>query len=290
MLRLSNQVLNGISQIMLQQNRLCGILFLAGLFIGHWIYGLAALLAVLCGTLTAQILKYDTKEIDSGLYGFSPALTGVVLVFLFKPVFVIWLLIIIGSVIAAILQHFFIKRNFPAYTFPFILISWVLIFLIRNLGSIPGSDIETNEILNLSADSLLIGTKSYGQVIFQSNTLAGILFFIGVLISNRAAGVYALISAFLISFLSLLTGQNPESINMGLYGFNPVLTAIVFAGIRPKDGLWVLISILITFGINLILVEADLLKAFGGVLTFPFVAGVWLTLLIQKFFPKVVEE
>lgn len=290
MLRLSNQVLNGISQIMLQQNRLCGILFLAGLFIGHWIYGLAALLAVLCGTLTAQILKYDAKEIDSGLYGFSPALTGVVLVFLFKPVFAIWLLIIIGSVVAAILQHFFIKRNFPAYTFPFILISWVLIFLIRNLGSIPGSDIETNEILSLSADSLLIGTKSYGQVIFQSNTLAGILFFIGVLISNRAAGVYALISAFLISFLSLLTGQNPESINMGLYGFNPVLTAIVFAGIRPKDGLWVLISILITFGINLILVEADLLKAFGGVLTFPFVAGVWLILLIQKFFPKVVEE
>jgi len=290
MLRLSNQVLNGISQIMLQQNRLCGILFLAGLFIGHWIYGLAALLAVLCGTLTAQILKYDAKEIDSGLYGFSPALTGVVLVFLFKPVFAIWLLIIIGSVVAAILQHFFIKRNFPAYTFPFILISWILIFLIRNLGSIPGSDIETNEILSLSADSLLIGTKSYGQVIFQSNTLAGILFFIGVLISNRAAGIYALISAFLISFLALLTGQNPESVNMGLYGFNPVLTAIVFAGIRPKDGLWVLISILITFGINLILVEADLLKAFGGVLTFPFVAGVWVTLLIQKFFPKEAEE
>lgn len=290
MLRLSNQVLNGISQIMLQQNRLCGILFLAGLFIGHWIYGLAALLAVLCGTLTAQILKYDAKEIDSGLYGFSPALVGVVLVFLFKPVFVIWLLIIVGSVVAAILQHFFIKRNFPAYTFPFILISWVLIFLIRNLGSIPGSDIETNEILSLSADSLLIGTKSYGQVIFQSNTLAGILFFIGVLISNRAAGIYALISAFLISFFSLLTGQNPESVNMGLYGFNPALTAIIFAGIRPKDGLWVLISILITFGINLILVETDLLKAFGGVLTFPFVAGVWVTLLIQKFFPKVVEE
>lgn len=86
MLRLSNQVLNGISQIMLQQNRLCGILFLAGLFIGHWIYGLAALLAVLCGTMTARILKYDVKEIDFGLYGFSPALVGVVLVFLFKPV------------------------------------------------------------------------------------------------------------------------------------------------------------------------------------------------------------
>lgn len=290
MLRLSNQVLNGISQIMLQQNRLCGILFLAGLFIGHWIYGLAALLAVLCGTMTARILKYDVKEIDSGLYGFSPALVGVVLVFLFKPVFGIWLLIIVGSSIAAMLQHFFIKRNFPAYTFPFILVSWILIFLIRNLGSIPASEIETNEILNLSADSLLISTKSYGQVIFQSNTLAGLLFFIGVLISNRAAGIYALVSAFLISFLALLIGQNSESVNMGLYGFNPVLTAIVFAGIRPKDGFWVLISILITFGINLLLVETDLLKAFGGVLTFPFVAGVWLTLLIQRLFPKEVEE
>ncbi|MFA7617041.1 MAG: urea transporter [Moheibacter sp.] len=290
MLRLSNQVLNGISQIMLQQNRLCGILFLAGLFIGHWIYGLAALLAVLCGTLTARILKFDTKEIDSGLYGFSPALTGVVLVFLFKPVFAVWLLIIVGSVISAILQQFLIKRNFPAYTFPFILVSWVLIFLIRDMDSIPASEIETKEILSLSTDRLLIGTKSYGQVIFQSNTLAGILFFIGVLISSRAAGIYALISAFLISFLALLIGQNPESVNLGLYGFNPVLTAIVFAGIRPKDGFWVLISILITFGINLILVETDLLKAFGGVLTFPFVAGVWLSLLIQRFFQKETEK
>lgn len=278
----TQRVLNGLGQIMLQENILCGFLFLSGLFAAHYIYGLAALTAVLCGTLTAHLLKYDKKETDSGLYGFSPALVGVVLVFLFKPVLLTWILLLVGSSAAAVLQHYFIKRNIPAYTFPFILVSWILIFLIRNFIDLPAAEIQSNDFLKWPADYLLIGTKSYGQVIFQSSTLSGILFFLGVLISAPLAGIYALLAAFLCSFLALIFGQAADSVWMGIYGFNPVLTAIVFAGPKIKDAFWVLLAVILTLFIQIILIETAVLNSFGGVLTFPFVAGTWLTLIIKS--------
>ena len=87
---LINIVLRGIGQIMLQESALTGLLFLAGIFYGSVSMGLAAILAAFCGTLTAKIMGYDNSEIQKGLYGFSPALVGVALIFYFQPVFIIW--------------------------------------------------------------------------------------------------------------------------------------------------------------------------------------------------------
>lgn len=271
---------------MLQENKWTGLLFLLGLFIGNWRYGLAALLASIVGTLTARLLTYKSKEVDAGLFGFSPALVGVVLVFLFDAVWQIWLLVFLGAAIAAILQHFFIRRNFPAFTFPFILVSWMFIFLIQNFSSIQSSPLLLKEYSNYGLDYLLWGTKGYGQVIFQSSIWVGILFFLGVLISSPIAAIYGLLASFVTSFIALQLGQDQVSVNLGVFGFNAVLSAIVFAGAKSKDALWVLISIILTLMIQIILMETQVLKAFGGVLTFPFVAGTWITLLIQKILRK----
>lgn len=281
-MRLINRVLNGVAQIMLQENRLTGLLFLAGLFVGHWVYGISALIATLTGTLTAQFLKYDEKETDSGLYGFSPALVGVLMVFLFDAGWLCWLLIIIGSVFAAMIQHFFILKKIPAYTFPFIVVSWLFVFFVRRLDLIQPAEITTGDFLNFSANQILIGTKSYGQVIFQGNTFSGILFFVGVLISSRTMAVFALVAAFLTSFLALIAGYSADTVYMGLMGYNSVLTAIVFAGFKPKDGFWVFLSVILTLAVQIIFIESGWLNAFGGVLTFPFVAATWLTLITQK--------
>lgn len=76
---------------------------------------------------------------------------------------------------------------------------------------------------------------------------------------------------------------------MGLFGFNAVLSAIVFSGVKKTDGLWVLIAVVLTVVIDDILVDNNLLSAVGGVFTFPFVVGTWITLLIQKLFIKKVQ-
>ncbi|MDX9704348.1 MAG: urea transporter [Weeksellaceae bacterium] len=267
-MKIINWTLKGIGQIMLQENALTGLIFLSTLTISNWKYGLAVILATLSGTIIAQILKFPEKEIKAGLYGFSAALVGVVLVFLFE--FTIWigLLVVLGAVLATLLQRFFIKIKFPAYTFPFILVAWVFIYFLTISSSVLPS--ENHPEGNLKwIDFLLLAPKSYAQVIFQSDFWIGILFFLGVCIHSLAAGLYGLFAAFLTSLLAFYLGQNPEDITAGLFGYNAVLTAIVFAGSRLKDGVWVVISIILTLLVQLILVETEILKAVGGVLTFP---------------------
>ncbi|MBW7859088.1 MAG: urea transporter, partial [Leptonema sp. (in: Bacteria)] len=96
-------ILKGFGQIMLQENAITGLLFLMGIFYGSFNMGLAAILATVCATSTAYFLKYDKSDIEKGLYGFSAALVGVAVMLFLKPVLLSWLLIIIGSVLAAII-------------------------------------------------------------------------------------------------------------------------------------------------------------------------------------------
>lgn len=283
-----DQTLKGIGQIMLQENRWTGLLFIIGLFIGSWQYAAAAILAAAAGTAAAKLLKYNQQEIDAGLYGFSPALVGVVLVFLFDDVLIIWFLVIAGGILAAMIQHFFISKKIPAYTFPFILVAWAFIFLIRQYTEIPPSELLQIKFEPKQLDVFLAPTNGFGEVIFQASVLSGVIFFIAVFINSPVAALYGLAASLLGAVLSVVNGQPLEQINLGLFGFNAVLTAIVFAGTKKIDGLWVLSGAIITIVIHNLLIDHHILDVVGGVLTFPFVAGTWITLLIQKILVKKV--
>lgn len=283
-----DQTLKGIGQIMLQENRWTGLLFIIGLFIGSWQYAAAAILAAAAGTAAAKLLKYNQQEIDAGLYGFSPALVGVVLVFLFDDILIIWFLVIAGGILAAMIQHFFISKKIPAYTFPFILVAWAFIFLIRQYTEIPPSELLQIKFEPKQLDVFLAPTNGFGEVIFQASVLSGVIFFIAVFINSPVAALYGLAASLLGAVLSVVNGQPLEQINLGLFGFNAVLTAIVFAGTKKTDGLWVLSGAIITIVIHNLLIDHHILDVVGGVLTFPFVAGTWITLLIQKILVKKV--
>ncbi|MDX9712466.1 MAG: urea transporter [Ignavibacteriaceae bacterium] len=283
-----DQTLKGIGQIMLQENRWTGLLFIIGLFIGSWQYAAAAILAAAAGTAAAKLLKYNQQEIDAGLYGFSPALVGVVLVFLFDDILIIWFLVIAGGILAAMIQHFFISKKIPAYTFPFILVAWAFIFLIRQYTEIPPSELLQIKFEPKQLDVFLAPTNGFGEVIFQASVLSGVIFFIAVFINSPVAALYGLAASLIGAVLSVVNGQPLEQINLGLFGFNAVLTAIVFAGTKKIDGLWVLSGAIITIVIHNLLIDHHILDVVGGVLTFPFVAGTWITLLIQKILVKKV--
>lgn len=276
-------VLRGIGQIMLQENSLTGLLFLCGLFLGSTECGFGAILGSFTGSLTAIIFQFNTKEIEAGIYGFSAALVGVALAFLFKAELLIWILIFAGSILASLIQRAFIKIKFPAYTFPFILVTWIVVFFLQQFANIPPSELFLTKIDPQPYSYLFTGINGFGQVIFQAGIYSGAIFFLGVFVSSPAAALYGLAASLLGAFLSQLNGQPLDNIYLGLFGFNAVLSAIVFAGFEKKDGFWVLIATLLTVWINVFLVKYHLLDRFGGVFTFPFVAGTWLTLLIQKF-------
>jgi urea transporter len=281
-----DNVLKGIGQIMLQENRWTGLLFLIGIFTGSWQGGIATLLATSASTFTAMKLGYDKSEIKAGLYGFSAALVGVALSFFFQTTILIWFLIVLGGALASIIQHFFITRKIPAFTFPFILIIWVFVFALHNFTNIPPSEMITAKPVDLNYSEFITPLNGFGEVIFQGGALSGIIFFIGVFINSPLAALYGFVGALLGAYISFTRGESIEGIHMGLFGFNAVLSAIVFSGVKKTDGLWVLIAVFITVIIDDLLIESNILTAVGGVLTFPFVAGTCITLLIQKIIPK----
>ncbi|AYZ13097.1 urea transporter [Chryseobacterium arthrosphaerae] len=281
-----DHILKGIGQIMLQENRWTGLLFLIGIFMGSWQCGVAVLISTAAGTFTAIKLKYNQAEISAGLYGFSAALVGVALAFLFDATALIWILIILGGALAAVIQHFFIRKKIPVFTFPFIIITWILVFALHHFTHIPPSAMLSAEVVPTQYDDFLTCTNGFGEVIFQGGVLSGIIFFLAVFISSPVAALYGLAASILGAGLSQWNGEPVKEIHMGLFGFNAVLSAIVFSGVKRTDGLWVLIAVLITIAIDDLLIDNHCLDAVGGVFTFPFVAGTWITLLIQKIFLK----
>jgi urea transporter len=272
-------ILKGLGQIMLQENSMTGLLFLIGIFYGSLAMGFAALLATVCGTAIAYLLKYDKTEINQGLYGFSATLVGVAVMLFLKPVFWSWVIVVIGAVLAAILQHFFIKRKIPAYTLPFVLVTWLILF-VCNLFNSDLFAVSTPAIAEASG-SLTNGFKGFGQVIFQNSLLSGILFFLAVFISSPISALYGLAAAIISAILAFYVSIPINDINLGLYGFNAVLCAIVFAGPQVKDGIWVLISLVLALAISLLMLKIGIPK-----LTFPFVLATWVTLFLRNKIQK----
>lgn len=277
-----NNPLKCLSQIMLQENAATGFLFLTGIFIGSMTMGIAALLSICCGILTAQILKYNKSEIEKGLYGFSAALTGIALIFYFKPVLIVWISIIIASIFATILQHECMKRNIPAFTLPFILVTWITLFIFDALYPVGSS-----EFLNapaLPVHDFTFAIKGFGQIIFQQTVFSGCVFFAGVFISSPVAALYGLAGSVLAAIISSQLGMPADAVEMGLFSYNAILCALVFAGNKTHDGIWVFSAVILSVIISILMSGYDLPQ-----LTFPFVAASWFTLLLRKYSIRFIK-
>lgn len=269
--------LKGLSQIMLQENPLTGALFLLGIFYGSFTMGAAAFLATVCGTATAMLFKFDKSEIDKGLYGFSPALVGVATMTFLNPVMLSWVIAITGSISAAVLQHFFIKRKIPVFTLPFVLLTWTILLLASNYFT--GILKELSVAASSAYDSFSFGLKGYGQVIFQDSLVSGLLFLIAVFISSPISALYGLAGAVLSAVIAFKFSAPVHDINIGLYSFNAVLCAIVFASNQVKEGVWVLIAVILSLAITFLMLGNHIIQ-----LTFPFVLASCVTLLLKKSF------
>jgi len=277
------EFLHGLSQIMLQQNAITGILFLIGIFWGSISMGFAAITATLVGTLTARWLGYDKAEIYKGLYGFSPALVGVASLVFFKLTIMTWFVIIMGSAAAAILQHYFIRWNIPAFTFPFVLVTWICIYLIKNI--VPDMMAVSLENPLLLTDLWHSVFRGYGQVIFQNSVVSGIIFFMAVLVNRPFMAIYGLVASLIGVSIAIYYLGDKQSAVVGLWGFNAVLCAIAFAGKKVSDGVWALISVTISLVVTWVMMHFGLVQ-----LTFPFVFSACLVTYIKKYFESRIKD
>lgn len=264
----------GIGQIMLQSNVWTGLFFFAGICCGSLMMGLVALIAVATGTITAILLKYDKDEISKGLYGFSPVLVGVALICFFQPTVLIWVAIVVGSVLAAVIQHFFIAKRIPAFTFPFILVTWLYLVIVHLYPELAQPALTTiNTQVN---DYVSLVSHGFGQVIFQDSIWAGFLFMIGIFISRPIAAIYAIVSIAISGVMALLLKASVNDIYLGLLSYNAVLCAITFAGNKKENLLFAFMAVVLSVLIMLLMRYMNL-----PALTFPFVLASWLVLIIK---------
>lgn len=242
-------VLRGISQVMLQNHRLTGVLFLAGVCWSSWLLAAASLLGALAGTATALLLRADKALIDAGMFGFNAALTGIALLYFLQPTPLAFACVVLAaaasSILMAALLAAFARSRMPALTAPFVLVSLCVFLATARFGRLHATDLlpaasfpqgATVEGV-VTARSLAEGVgNGIAQVFFQENLVTGAFFALGLLVASRPACWLALAGSLAGALVAWGMGAAEPAIRAGAYGFNSALVAIALGAVLLAPG------------------------------------------------------
>lgn len=279
------KVLRGIGQIYLLDNAISGLLFLAAIFFGSPAFGLAALIGASAGTITAEILGCNKEEIGTGLYGFNGALFGLALVFYSGMDIMAVLLIVAGSIACSMLVYRMSERGLPPYTAPFVVSTWILFALGRGLNLLGTSDVPPPMVETSHIQILETVSRGFGQAVFQSGVISGLLIFLGICAASKLSAIYALWGSILGSIAALFFSLPVNSINLGLFGYNGVLCGIAFGQYGKFNFIRATSAVILSVFLFQAMVKAEIYP-----LTGPFFLAAWLILIIQKFFRKYAPQ
>ena len=293
--------LKGISQVILIENAITGLLILIAITIESYYLGIIALLSSIIGTLIGKFGGVAEQTINQGLLGYNSVLTGMALAsFLSGPY--MWIIALVGSAVAAIftatMLHFMQKTEIPILTFPFIILTWFILLASYKLKVIRLN--PTLEPQNLAYWQLDISGEinvlqdifnGIGQVFFLDNTISGIILSLAVFLGGKKLGFYAVIGNIVSILIAYFLGGEHTLIARGLYGYNAILTIIAVSAVfNHEHNRFALLSgiiaacltVPITAGLSTFLLPYGL-----PALTMPFVLCSWLILSARKLMPNL---
>lgn len=293
--------LKGISQVLLIENTISGLLILLAITTSSYSLGIITLLSAFIGTIIGKLGGADEKSINQGLFGYNSVLTGIALtLFLTGPYH--WIIALSGAAIAAIftaaMMHAMKDSGIPVLTFPFIILSWLMLLASYRLKAFQLTpDLVPQDLLNWELDitgkvDWVDGTfNGIGQIFFLHNTFSGILLFVAVFWAGWKFGLYAVIGNSVALVTSYLLGGERALIYMGLYGYNAILTIFAVSVVFKTNSnrfspflgvIGACLTVLLTASI------ATWLLPFGlPALTMPFVLSTWLLLGARKVLPRL---
>lgn len=292
--------LKGFSQVMLMENALSGGLILLGITIHSPLLGLIALISSMIGTLVGKRWSKDKLAVQQGIYGFNSILCGIAVV-LFLQSDWRWLIVPFAAAIATFvmmaLQKMLASWKIPILTYPFLLVTWIgllITYKIDGLHINPTFVTTSPAKWNLPIEGtphFFIGLiKGVGEVFIIDSIWAGSLILIALFVAGWRFGMYAIGGTFISWITALSLGVDTESLNLGLYNYNAVLTMIAVGLVFdekkryfPLVGVFAAaVTVPITAGIEILLLPLGL-----PALTSPFVISTWLFLMIRKAIPKM---
>lgn len=298
-----DSMLRGIGQVMLQNNSYAGLIFLIGIFYNSTILGVGVLVGTCASTATAMLFKVDRADIRAGLFGFNGALVAIALLYFLEPSILVFGYVVLAAafttVMMSALMTFLEKWGIPALTAPFVFTTLLFILACARFGRLHTTGILPTAGLPKAAtvEGIVTGSTlteglftGIAQVFFQGSAITGVIFVIGLLISSRAACSAALLGSLVGMLVAWAMGAAEPAISSGAFGFNCVLTAIVFS-----RGFFVLNAASIMYGTLAVVTTAVVFAAMSAALeplgmpamTSPFVLVVWLFLLASPRFLRI---
>ena len=222
--------MSGIAQVIVQPCALSGLIILASVALHSWQMALGGFLGAAIGTLAATLLKFKHEDIALGIYGYNATLIGIANVYFFKTTAIAIVVFVLTCVLSIFVTNWVPRYlKLPAFTGPFVVITWLVILLKDILNLVPADN-----VLNFATNIYTAGlAESIGQVYIQGNGITGLIMLLAVLLCSKSSFVWTVIAVFLTWILAHLMTYPDTNIQNGLYGFSAVLTAIALQQMKP---------------------------------------------------------
>lgn len=288
---------------MLQNSAFAGTLFLVGIFVSSTLFGIAAIVGTSASTAAAYLLGADRAQVRAGLYGFNGALVAIALAYFLKSEPIMWAYVVLAaaasSAVMAALSSL-LGNGRPALTAPFILVTLAFVLAVAHFGALHTTGRLPTAALPRSATAI-VGVvdartiiegffKGVAEIFLQDNAITGAIFLLGLCVGSPLAGAAAAVGALIGLSIGWVLGAPEQAIRLGLYGFNPALTAIALASVFLVRSRAALIYSLIAAVVTAVLfasVSAALLPIGMPALTLPFVLATWGFLFAAPSFKAV---
>jgi len=286
-------LVNSYAVVFFSNNLLFGFLLLLASFVNP-LAGFCGLLGLVIANVFSYVIGLNKEQIRKGYYGFDAMLVSIAMAHFYT--FNVTLLLVIFCVgILATLLSFLIhgilhKYNLPSLSFPFLVTIWIVFSAFPSMHTMkvhPELIYSLNENVKPSGftsvnwtDTLTkfernflvfpkivtVYLKSLASLFFQSNSLAGILIALGLLIFSRIAFSLSILGFVAAYFFYPILGGDVSDFYENFIGLNFIFLAIAIGGIYivPSLASYVtsilLIPLLIIalFGLNRILFNLGL--------------------------------
>ncbi len=271
-------VLRGMSQLCFQSNELTGLAFFFAVLIVSPISSAYLLLAAILGPLFRKLMGERREVLSTGLPGLNPSLIALSIPAFFNTGWTnigMWGVLVVCILFAVLLVKLCISiLPVPTIAFPFLIIFWILWALEPHLSFLEPSKLSIVPYHTFHpVTAVLFGL---GQGLFSPSIWSGLLYLIGLFLSNWRHAVVALFGAIIGTTVALYYSHvAPEGVNIGLYGFNSVLAAVA---VYVTCGGKIRLSIL---GALLAAIFIPIIASFGvQILAAPFVFTTWIIIAL----------
>lgn len=222
-------VLRGISQMCFQTNELTGLIFLVAVLIASPIASVYLLVAATLGPACRMLLGERKSVLSTGLPGLNPCLIALSLPVFFDTGWTnigMWGVLLFCIISAVLLVKLCLRiLPFPTIALPFLIIFWILWAIEPHVSFLQPSEFHLAAYHTFRPVTAVL--FSLGQAIFSATIWSGMLFLLGLLVSNWRHAVVALCGAVIGTMVAYYYSHvTPESADLGLYGFNGVLAAV----------------------------------------------------------------